>query len=341
MMELKVGSNAMKVMMVLLLFLSSGMGQEVTIEDLSPMSLSSTEAKKNDISQETDVAEIELTSPNDKGFFPASDTLNTWRTVGFASGTLVGTSTLFYSFLRVAWWEKEQTDFFFHDDISYVLNIDKVAHFYGGYAIASLGADGLLWAGVNPHVAYGSAWAYSTMVQVAIDFKDGYTPGFGFSKWDVISGSLGAATPWIEYAIWRDQQNAVDLKLSYYRNSTIYEDTYGVASGLDDYTNQTYYITWYPWAEQGDSHKYSYWQKIWGLSMGMSINEDPWAVGAGRGQWEVLLGLDYNLEALVGAREMHPFWRGFWRYINHVKLPAPMVMVYPHYEVHWAYPIRF
>lgn len=254
----------------------------------------------------------------------------------FTGATLVGTGVIFYSFLRVAWWDKEQSKFFFKDDLSYVLNIDKVAHFYGGYGIASVTADGLLWSGVPGHVAYGSAWAYSTAIQVMIDYKDGLTPGFGFSKWDVIAGSAGAALPWIEYAVWGENQQSVDLKFSYYRNSTAYEEAYGVQSGLDDYTNQTYYITYYPGV---NSH--NYWNRLWGISMGLSINEDPWSVGPGRGQWEVLLGLDYNLEALVKSENMNPFWRGFWRYLNHVKLPAPMVMVYPHWEMHWAYPIRF
>lgn len=258
------------------------------------------------------------------------------KLIGFTTVAVGGTGALFYSFLRVAWWDKEQTDFFFKDDLSYVLNIDKVAHFYGGYAISSMFADGLLWSNVSPHYAYGSSWAFSTGVQLLIDYKDGYTPGFGFSKYDVLAGSVGAALPWIEYSIWGESQDYVDLKFSYYQNNRTYLDNANVAAALDDYSNQTYYVVYYPWLKSNN-----YWKKIWGVSAGVSIDEGPWTRGYGRGQWELYLGLDYNLEEMVNAESMSPFWKGFWRYMNHVKLPSPQIKVYPEFEVQMLYPISF
>jgi hypothetical protein len=158
--------------------------------------------------------------------------LNLLKFIGFTTVAVGGTGALFYSFLRVAWWDKEQSEFFFNDDLSYVLNIDKVAHFYGGYAISSMFVDGLLWSDVPAHYAYGSSWAFSTSVQLLIDYKDGYTPGFGFSKYDVLAGSVGAALPWIEYSICGENQNSVDLKFSYYQNNNSYLDKHDVPVAL-------------------------------------------------------------------------------------------------------------
>lgn len=262
--------------------------------------------------------------------------LHPWRFAGFTTFAVVSTSTLFYTFLRVAWWDKEQSDFFFNDDLEYALNIDKVAHFYGGYGIASMVADGFLWSGVSPHWSYGSAWAFSTMVQGAIDLKDGYTPGFGFSKWDVIAGSAGAALPWIEYSIFGHDQKEVDLKFSYYKNNNVYYEKFGVSHGLDEYVNQTYWVTWYP-----QIRSMEYWKRIWGVSMGFSIDEGTLTRGKGRGQWEIYLAADYNLEEIFQVQTWDPFWRGCIRYLNHSKLPAPTLVLYPELEVQWMYPIRF
>ena len=142
--------------------------------------------------------------------------------------------------------------------------------------------------------------------------------------------------PWLEYSLFGHEQNAVDLKFSYYRNSSIYEDTHGVKYSLDDYTNQTYWITYYPGINGS-----KLWQRMWGLSLGFSIDEGPLTRGYGRGQWEVYLALDYNTEELLHAYKYPGFLQTMIRYLNHMKLPAPTIQLYPKLRLHAAYPIRF
>ena len=257
-------------------------------------------------------------------------------------GLFTGISTtaafyMFYTLLSEAWWNnKSRIDFHFEDDLTYVSNYDKLAHYYGGYAVASLMADGLMWSGLSPHASYASAWGYSSAVQLVIDIKDGYSEGFGFSKWDVIAGSLGGATPWIEYAIWGHEQEQVDLKFSYYRNSTIYEEEAGTSLGFDDYTNQTMWVSYYPFLKSKD-----YFKRIFGIAIGFSMDEGRFTRGYGEGKWEVYLALDYNIEEMFFSKKRSPFIKGLLRYLNHLKLPSPTVQVYPVRSFKLTYPIEF
>ncbi len=255
----------------------------------------------------------------------------------FTGAATLTTTYLFYTLLSEAWWNnKSQTPFHFKDDLTYVSNYDKLAHYYGGYAVGSLMADGLMWSGLSPHASYASAWGYSTVVQLVIDIKDGYSEGFGFSKWDVIAGSFGGATPWIEYAIWGHDQEQVDLKFSYYTNSSVYEDEAGTSLGFDDYTNQTMWVSFYPFLKSKN-----YFNRIFGIAIGFSMDEGRFTRGYGEGKWEVYLALDYNIEEMFFSKKRSPFIKGLLRYLNHLKLPSPTVQVYPVRSFKLTYPIEF
>ena len=171
---------------------------------------------------------------------------------------------------------------------------------------------------------------------IAIDVKDGYSPEWGFSIFDVLSGTLGGFLPMAERYI--PVFKYVDLKWSYWINSKAYYRQSKTGVFTDDYCNQTFWASFkvYRMLPKAARQYYPSWLAI---AAGLSIDEGVFLhdkdVTPHR---EVYIALDYDLEAFRPQSRMA---RTIVKYLNYFKLPAPTVQVYP--EVHWylLYPIKF
>ena len=139
--------------------------------------------------------------------------------VGGTTSIFLGSS---YYYLQNVWWNEKNTDFHFDSgaDLKYALNVDKAGHFLGGIQSSDAFSSALIWSGMNkkPSLLYGAC--FGSALQLGIEIKDAYAPYWGFSKWDLLSGSLGSFWPFLQHN--NKLFNAINFKFSYYKHSNAY-----------------------------------------------------------------------------------------------------------------------
>lgn len=237
------------------------------------------------------------------------------------------------------WWGDQGSDFHFENDFDYALNLDKFGHFASGVAMGELFYEGYRWAGVSEFNSYLYAGLSAMSTHIAIDIKDGFAPKWGFSIFDVLSGSLGGFLPMAERYV--PLFKYVDLKWSYWINSkAYYRWDHAASNGVftDDYVNQTYWASFKPYRLLPAAAR-KYYPSWLAIAAGLSIDDGVFIKHyEGTPHREVYIALDYDLEAFRPQSRMA---RQAIKWLNYFKLPAPTVQVYP--EVHWylLYPIKF
>ena len=262
------------------------------------------------------------------------------KVAGVASLTLVAYGAAYWLVFKKGWWDDERSHFHFENDFDYALNLDKFGHFAAGVVLGEGFYEGYRWAGTSEFQAYLFAGLSAMMTHVAIDVKDGYSPAWGFSIFDVLSGTLGGFWPMAERYV--PVFKYVDLKWSYWINSTYFYDKTthrGEAVFTDDYVNQTFWASFKPYRLLPASVR-KYYPSWLAFAAGLSIDEkamDFHAPDKERHR-EVYLALDYDLEAFRPQSRMA---RTFIKYLNYFKLPAPAIQVYPEFHWYLLYPIKF
>lgn len=245
------------------------------------------------------------------------------------------------------WWDEQGNDFHFENDFDYALNLDKLGHFASGVALSEIFYEGYRWAGISEFYSYLFAGLSAVSTHIAIDVKDGFAPKWGFSIFDVLSGSIGGFLPMAERYV--PAFKYVDLKWSYWINTKIYYDQNHKASGdgvfTDDYVNQTYWASFKPYRLLPAAAQ-KYYPSWLAFAVGLSIDEGAFTHEYKRhdhpdksvAHREVYIALDYDLEAL----RPHSRWaRTLIKWANYFKLPAPTLQVYPEVHWYWLYPIKF
>ncbi|PWJ62543.1 MULTISPECIES: DUF2279 domain-containing protein [unclassified Fibrobacter] len=242
------------------------------------------------------------------------------------------------------WWDEEGNDFHFENDFDYALNLDKLGHFASGVLLGEIFYEGYRWAGISEFRSYLFAGLSAVSTHIAIDVKDGYAPKWGFSIFDVLSGSLGGFLPMAERYV--PLFKYVDLKWSYWINSNAYYDQEHDASGggifTDDYVNQTFWASFKPYRMLPASVR-KYYPSWLAVAAGLSIDEGVFTKEYKHhhrsvAHREVYIALDYDLEAF---RPQSRWARTLIKYLNYIKFPAPTVQVYPDVKWFLLYPIKF
>lgn len=258
--------------------------------------------------------------------------------LGIVLGSVgAGMAASYILVLEKGWWGENGSDFQFENDFYYASNLDKFAHFYGGILIASALDDGLQWSGVNEETSVWTAAGLSTALQIAIDYKDAFAPEYGFSVWDVGAGTLGALIPVIQY--YYPQSKHIDLKFSYYKNDQYFwgsSSDQGAEAYVNDYINQTYWMGYTMY-----QHNLPLWPDFIQPALGLSITRNGMNVENVKPnpKYELYLSLDWNLSQLFKPESKAA--KRWLYYLDRVKFPSPTVQFYPHWEMLWAYPIRF
>jgi len=232
------------------------------------------------------------------------------------------------------WWDEEGSDFHFENDFEYAKNLDKFGHFAAGVAFAEIFYQGYYWAGLTEFQSYAAAAVSAMLTHVAIDVKDGYSPEWGFSIFDVLSGTLGGLYPMAKRYVPAFQY--FDLKWSYWINTKAYYRQSDTGVFTDDYCNQTFWLSLkvHKMLPSAARRFYPSWLA---LAAGLSIDEGVFQHK--KGKYEVYIALDYDFEAIF---QPHERWaRNLVRWINYFKLPAPTIQVYPDVKFHLLYPIKF
>lgn len=258
-----------------------------------------------------------------------------WLKVGgVASLTLIAYGAAYWLVFEKGWWDDERSHFHFENDFDYALNLDKFGHFAAGVMLGESFYEGYRWAGATEFQSYLFAGLSAMMTHVAIDVKDGYSPEWGFSIFDVLSGTLGGFLPMAERYI--PVFKYVDLKWSYWINTRAYYDQSETGVFTDDYVNQTFWASFKPYRLLPAAAR-QYYPSWLAIAAGLSIDEKVFTKEP-HPRREVYIALDYDLEAFRPQSRMA---RTIVKYLNYFKLPAPTIQVYP--EFHWflLYPIKF
>lgn len=273
-------------------------------------------------------------------FHDLADTLSQLDTVSrstrrLRTGLLVGSSVLTlgstYVYLEKKWWSEGYTNFHLDDgrDFRYASNIDKFGHLLGGIFTADVYYSGFRWAGVPRRRAEWYALGSAAFVQLSIEFKDGFSPRYGFSWADVTVGTLGGFWPMLQNhsPFFRDSQ----VKFSYWQRTTKYFDQRGIQLqpfSIDDYINQAYWFSFSPRHVFGPRFKQN-WPDWLQFSVGFGLDANTWSptrTGEG-GLWEVYLAPDIDLVKLFKPRK--PLMRSVLHVLNYIKVPLPTLQIAP------------
>lgn len=268
-----------------------------------------------------------------------SSQIHPWRLAGVASLATVSFVGSYYLVLKEGWWDSTGNHFHFENDFEYAKNIDKAGHFFSGVLLGEGFYDGFRWSGMSEFNAYLLAGSMAGLTHVGIDVKDGFSPQWGYSPFDVLSGTLGGFYPMAKRYIPAFQY--IDYKFSYWVNSDAYWDQQGDHAGVftDDYCNQTHWLSFkvnkmLPRAAE------PYWPDFVAVAAGVSVQDTIFKGSAGikAAKREVFVGLDWDLEGAIKPKSY--FAKRVVRYLNYIKLPAPTLQVYPYRRVLWVYPIE-
>ena len=268
------------------------------------------------------------------------DTLRTFsipRFTGVASLTAVSFIAAYALVFEKGWWDEKGSDFSFDDlenDFEYALNLDKFGHFASGVVLGEFFYEGYYWSGVSEFNSYLYAGISAALTHVGIDVKDGFSPEWGFSVFDVLAGSIGGFYPMAKRYI--PAFKYFDMKWSYWINTKAYYDQSETGIFTDDYVNQTFWCS-FKVHRLLPSGARKYWPSWLAFAVGLSIDEGVYVKGE-EGSRELYLALDYDLESFKPKAR----WaRTLIKSLNYLKLPAPTVQVYPETKFFWLYPIKF
>ncbi len=261
------------------------------------------------------------------------------KLTGVASTTLLAYGAAYWLVFDKGWWGENGNEFHFENDFDYALNLDKLGHFASGVALGELFYEGYRWAGVSEFYSYLFAGLSAMSTHIAIDIKDGFAPSWGFSIFDVLSGSLGGFLPMAERYV--PLFKYVDLKWSYWINTKVYyRQNHQASDGIftDDYVNQTFWASFKPYRMLPATAR-AYYPSWLAIAAGISIDKGVFIKNyEGTPHREVYIALDYDLEAL---RPQSRWARSLVKYLNYFKLPAPTIQVYPEFHWYLMYPIKF
>lgn len=252
-------------------------------------------------------------------------------------GTIIPvTMTGVYIYLNNVWWSDKRVPFHITDDLElrYALNLDKAGHFISSYFVSTVFSDVLEVTGFNKKQAVWGGAALSIINSGIVEIKDGYSPYWGFSKFDMLANTCGALLPVLQYKYPFFQNIHFNWSYdfshpSYYSSLPGRED----ASFIDDYERQNFWITFdaaRAFFPDKDHSKFPYFLDP---AFGMSAQNLD---GKGSGQYEWFLGVDINLSKLKFVDK--PFEKVATKYLRFYHWPAPALRLYPQVT---AYPITY
>lgn len=252
------------------------------------------------------------------------------------SGGTVASVSGFFVYLNNVWWAGQSSKFHFDDgyDLKYAKNLDKVGHFYMGKVGADLASEGLVQWGLSKKNAQLLGMLGSIGGSLFVEIKDGYSPNWGFSWGDIAAGTAGSL-----YSFFQTKSkllNATDVKFSYYKRYNYYFEVAGYKSTfIDDYINQTYWLSFSPAKyQQLRGKKVAGWPKWLGVSVGFGVDETlndyytgfNYPQNKGKGKYELMIGPDIDFCQILPKRKI---WQSIAKKLNYIKFPLPALKLTP------------
>ena len=238
---------------------------------------------------------------------------------GLAAATLVGGSASLYAWEKSRWWEGSLAPFHFDDHLDYAANIDKAAHFYATEMQALSATEAFEWAGLErkPAVLAGAATAW--LLQLQVEYHDGFYPQWGFDRWDVAANTLGAG--WFVSREMVPELRRFDVRWGY-----VPRDPNPALWFNEDYQHHSYWVSARIWDLLPEPVQ-DIWPKALELSVGTAVADwDPSRpYETGTGELYVSVDLDYEAIIPLGTR----LGRSTADFLNRFHLPAPAIRLAP------------
>ena len=268
-------------------------------------------------------------------FFKYDTTFNKLRFYTVAGTTLISLASS-YVYVNNAWWAYSKTSFHFDggpnlsnifdlgNDAVYAKGLDKFGHFFGGRISCDFFSNCVRWSGKSEKKSLLWGGIFGSAIEAIIEIKDGFSPNWGFSIYDLMAGSLGSFYPYFQYK--SKFLKSVDIKFSYYKRNNYYFKNIGYTSDFqDDYMNQTYWFTFNPNRFNSNNN----WPKWLGISLGFGVDDRlnnyyigtaPYYADHGKGGYEFFIAPDIDFKGLLPKK---PFWQSVAHILNFMKVPAP------------------
>ena len=239
--------------------------------------------------------------------------------VGLAAGALVGGSAALYAWEKGRWWTGDLAPFHFDDHLDYAANMDKAAHFVATEIQALAATEIIEWAGVERGPASVGGALTAWLLQLQVEYHDGFYPQWGFDRFDVAANTLGAA--WFVA-----RERAPALGRFYVRWGYVPVDPNPALWFNEDYERHSYWLSMrtrdlLPEPVRG------LWPAPLALSLGVAVADWDPARPYETGTAELYLSLDVDYDAL-GVLDT-PVGRSVASVLNRFHLPAPAVRLAP------------
>ena len=255
--------------------------------------------------------------------------------LALVAGGLGGVNAGLFVWEKSRWWSDARVPFHFYDHLGYAQNLDKLGHFFATDVQALFAARLLEWAGVRPARAAGWGAGLALLFQTHVEIHDGFSPRWGFDRYDAAANLLGAA--WF-YAHERVALlEPFSIRWSYFPSAAwranLRERRANHTTFADDYSGHSYWLS----AHLGDflpEPWQRYWPRFLDLSLGVSLNEWQEAQPNG-GYRSYYLGLDLSARRLLPRRT----WLGrtLGGLFDRLHLPGPALRLYPRPTFHLFY----
>lgn len=270
-----------------------------------------------------------------QSFFDNSETLNRKRTIGVSAINAFNWSASIGGLYFV--WYKDLPKVKFHtfNDAHEWQQMDKIGHVTTAWNFARAAGDLYQWSGVNQKQSALIGGGYAFAYMLTFEMLDAYNEEWGFSTYDVLANTSGAALYTVQDYFW-DQQfikpkfSSHGTDLAQYRPNILGPG--GLESLFKDYNGQTYWLSFNPVTMVKNDSKIPKWIN---LSIGYGINNQ--LIGDGgtyittntNGQQisftpyrQYYLSLDIDWEKInVKSKFLKLALRG----LNIIKLPFPAI----------------
>ncbi len=247
-----------------------------------------------------------------------------------ASLTILG--GIYYRW-KTAWWNDGESEFHLYYNYTYIDNVDKVGHLYGGILFTECFATGLRWAGFDDESSLLYGGIFSTLVYTGVELKDGYAPEWGFDPADLGGSVIGAFYPYLQKKV--PFLQSFNFKWSYFPSNSTYYSNMNVQSRNnqffnDDYEGQTFWLTANMKNLMPDKIN-SFMPDFLNIALGVSVENlaDP------LNKHKVFI-ISPDIDLIKLFKPDNTFLKEFLRLLNYIHFPLPAIRISPDFK---GYPI--
>lgn len=247
--------------------------------------------------------------------------INTGR-LAIVGGTLAAGMATVAIYQANGYWKDNRSPFHFKEDLTYSLQVDKIAHFWDTALLSSVFSMSLEWANVPKKEAVIWGAGASMLFNTYTEMQDGYST-WGFDRVDWLT-DLGGAF-WFIGKNNVQFMDPIDIKWNYYPSPNL--DTPGAFPGQqhlisDDYEGYTFWLS-LKVNQMLPKSVEEYWPDFLCLAVGYGARDivTPEAYPV----WYI--GLDYDMTKIIPQDTW--FLKSLSETLNYIHFPSPAIRISP------------